>query len=73
VDQFYGQLAEILDVDVVSADDKLREFENWDSLTILSICAMADSSYRVSVSAGDMQQCVSAGDLARLIAGRMRD
>ena len=70
MDAFYDELAEILDVERVAADDKLRSFENWDSLTVLSICALVDSKYRVSLNAGDLQKMETVNDLATFVTSR---
>jgi acyl carrier protein len=70
MDSFFQELAEILDVNSVAADQQLSSFENWDSLTILSICALADSKYRVSLNASDFRSLETAGDLATVISER---
>lgn len=70
MDAFYDELADILDVERVSPDDKLRSFENWDSLTVLSICALVDSKYRISLNAADLQKMETAQDLASFISSR---
>ena len=44
-EQLLDKLAEILEVDQVSLSDELESFDEWDSLTALSIIALADSNY----------------------------
>jgi len=63
MDQFYGKVAEILEVNEVRDGDVLKDFEAWDSLTILSIIAMADSDYKVTLSAKDLDNIKTVGDL----------
>ena len=46
MEKIYDELAELLEVDLVKDDDVLDEFECWDSLTVLSIIALASESYR---------------------------
>ena len=70
MDAFYDELAEILDVERVAPDDKLRSFENWDSLTVLSICALVDSKYRMSLNAGDQEKMETAQELAAFVSSR---
>ena len=70
MDELYGKLAEILEVDVVKPADVLREFESWDSLAALSIIAMLDSSYGVRAGAADLKNLATAGDIAGFIAAR---
>ena len=40
MDEFYTNLVDIFEVDEVNPDSVLRDFENWDFLTVLSILAM---------------------------------
>lgn len=62
-DRFYGPLAEILEVDKVEDENVLHEFEAWDSLTKLSIIALADSEYRLNISARDLDRTRTVGEL----------
>lgn len=67
---FYAKLVDILEVDEVKPDSVLRDFENWDSLTIISIMAMADISYGVSISAADLLTITTAGELTNFIVSK---
>jgi len=69
---FYEALAEILEVNDVKADDLLRDFENWDSLTILSIVATLAADYGVSLSSADLRRVASVGELAAIVEERGR-
>ncbi|HOW86845.1 MAG TPA: acyl carrier protein [Candidatus Aminicenantes bacterium] len=60
---FYEALAEILEVEKVGDADVLREFDAWDSLTKLSIIALADSDYRTVLTAKDLDGIATVGDL----------
>ena len=68
--KLYEQLAEILDVEQVKAEDVLGDFEAWDSLAILSVLALADSKYGVAIKAEEIRSVVSALDLANLIEAK---
>ncbi len=70
---FYEKLAEILEVDEVKTEDKLREFENWDSLTILSVIAMLDASFGINMTAKNLQKIETVGELATLIDRHKED
>ena len=65
--EFYQRLAEILDVEEVKPENVLKDFDGWDSLAILSVLAMADAKYGVSVKAEEIRSVVTAEDLARLV------
>ena len=68
--EFYQKLAEILDVEEVKPEDVLKSFDVWDSLAILSVLAMADAKYGVSIKAEEIRSVVSAEDLARLVEAK---
>jgi acyl carrier protein len=70
---FYEKLAEILEVDEVKTKDRLREFENWDSLTILSVIAMLDASFGINMTAKNLQKIETVGELATFIDRHRED
>ena len=67
-----NKLAEILEVDQVQSSDMLRDFEYWDSLTILSIVAMLDFNYNVNLTVADMARLTTIGDLVSTVENRKR-
>ncbi|MGO8929597.1 MAG: acyl carrier protein [Limisphaerales bacterium] len=70
--EFYQKLAEILDVEEVKPEDALKSFDVWDSLAILSVLAMADAKYGVSIKAEEIRSVVSAEDLASLVEAKQK-
>jgi acyl carrier protein len=70
--EFYQRLAAILDIEEVKQDDALTEFEQWDSLAILSVLAMADAKYGVTVKAEEIRAVVTAADLAGLVDAKIK-
>jgi acyl carrier protein len=71
MDDIYSQLAEILEVERVNTADVLSEFEYWDSLTVLSILAMLDSKYGINLTAAEIRQMKTAGQLAAALELRI--
>ena len=71
METFYAKLGEILEVDAVKPEDVLQDFENWDSLTVLCILAALDSTYGVNLTAADLRQTKTAGELAALVERRV--
>jgi len=69
---FDKNIAEILEVDNVEMNDKLSSFECWDSLTILSIIALADENYHVTLSAYEINNSKTIAGLKELIKGKMK-
>jgi acyl carrier protein len=70
--EFYQQLAAILDLEQVREGDVLSDFEQWDSLAILSVLAMADSKYGVTIMGGEIRSSVTAADLANLVEAKKK-
>lgn len=70
MEEFIEKFAEIFD-DVDSAslgsDTKFRDLEDWDSIAGLSVIAMADEEYNVTLNADDMRACQTLGDLLERI------
>ncbi|HLJ12842.1 MAG TPA: acyl carrier protein [Planctomycetaceae bacterium] len=65
-------LARLLEVESIEPGDSLRGFENWDSLTVLSLCATLDRDYGMSLSAQELNALTTVAELERLIAAHQR-
>jgi acyl carrier protein len=72
MEKFYLNLAELVEVDEVKPDDVLRDFASWDSLTVLAVVATLDSEYGVNMTAADMRDIETAGQLASAVESRRR-
>jgi len=70
--EFNQRLAAILDVEEVKPDNVLKDFDSWDSLAILSVLAMADAQYGVSIKAEEIRSVVTAEDLVRLVEAKRK-
>jgi acyl carrier protein len=70
--EFFERLATILDIEEVKPEDVLKEYEQWDSLAILSVLAMADSKYGITIKPEEIRAAVSAADLADLVDAKTR-
>lgn len=67
VEIFCEKLADILETDEVKLENVLKDFEEWDSLSVLSIIAMIDSDYGVTVFAKDIMKLKTVKDLLSYI------
>ena len=67
METFLIKLAEILEVDKIEMDNVLSEFEEWDSLTSLSIIATIDTDFNVNISAEELLSAITVRDLINLI------
>lgn len=57
------KLCDILETPEVKDADVLRDFEMWDSLAGLSIIAMADTIYGVTLPAVELRKLRTVGEL----------
>ena len=60
---FLDELANILDVDSVEETANLRDYASWDSLAILSIVSIADSTFGFTLSVQDIRKLTTVADL----------
>jgi acyl carrier protein len=69
---FIGHFAEALETNPaeLSTDTAFKDLGNWDSLAALSVIAMIDEHYGVSVGGADLEQSRSLQDLWTLVAQR---
>lgn len=63
-------MAELLEVDSVNAQDEITSFDAWDSLTSLSIIALCDDEYSVTISAQDILNAKTIEGLYLLIQSK---
>jgi acyl carrier protein len=70
METFLKQMAELLEVDSVNAQDEITSFEAWDSLTRLSIIALVDDEYSVTISAQDILNAKTVEGLYKLIQSK---
>ena len=68
---FNELITDILEVDEVKMNEELASFEAWDSLTILSIIALADETYNVSLTADEINDSKTVGGLKDMIKNKM--
>ena len=69
---FKLKMAELLEVENVELSDRFESFECWDSLTLLSIIAMADETYKVELTDKDVLDSMTIGGLEELIKSKMK-
>ena len=64
---FRSGLAEILEVDAGELEDGFELGELWDSLAVVSTLALIDEVHDLSVSAEDLAECRTVGDINKLV------
>lgn len=59
MEELIEKLAEILEVDDLDVTKKFTDYEEWDSLANLSILALLDSDYHMSMKGDDITKSES--------------
>jgi len=67
--QFLETIEEALGVSAgsLNASDRIADLEAWDSIGALSVIALLDERFGVSLDAGSLQKCETLENLAALI------
>jgi acyl carrier protein len=66
MENFLEQMAELFEVDQVKFQDEIVSFDAWDSLTGLSIIALADDEYGVTITGDDILEAKTIAGLHEL-------
>jgi acyl carrier protein len=66
--EFLLQMDEILDLPAgtLRGNEKLEELTNWDSTSLITFIAMAETNNGVSISPGQIITCSTVADLLNL-------
>ena len=69
IDDFLNELKETLEIEDVELNEEtnLKELEEYDSLSVLSIIAMIDENFGKRISGQDFQSITTVGSLMELI------
>ena len=70
VKNFANQFDET-DPDLITADTHFKDLDEWSSLTALSIIAMADEEYEVTLSGKDIHDSTRIIDIYEIIKSRV--
>ena len=67
-DEFLLEMDEILDLPpgTLRGHERLEELQNWDSTSLITFLALAETSNGVSVSPSQVVTCATVSDLLRL-------
>jgi acyl carrier protein len=73
IEKFVTDIAEALEMDSaqLSAETEYKELANWDSLAALSVIAMTDENYNVSIGGDDIEKSRTVNELWDLVSKRM--
>ena len=71
---FIQKLLEVFENEekVINLEDKFRDYEEWDSLTYLSVIAMIDSEFDVIIETSDFKKIETVGELMSEVQKRIK-
>jgi len=71
---FIEKLLEVFENEekVITLEDKFRDYEEWDSLTYLSVIAMIDSEFDVIIETSDFKKIETVGELISEVQKRIK-
>lgn len=59
------------DIEEIKAETAFKELEEWSSLTALSIIAMVDEEYEVSIKGDDIRNAITVEDLYNIVVSKL--
>ena len=73
IEKFVADMANAIEIDpaALSVETEYKELANWDSMAALSMIAMIDDDYSVSVGGDDLEKSKTVKDLWELVEKRM--
>lgn len=71
-EKFTNSLAEALEMKAsqIRTEDNFRSYENYSSLTELSILALLDSEFGIELEMSEFNKYLTVGDLLQLVTSR---
>lgn len=67
MEELIDRITEILEVDDLDITKKFTDYDEWDSLTSLSILAMLNSDYNMSMTFKDLSSFESIKDFCKKV------
>lgn len=68
--QNFFDILDDTDVNLVQAETVFRDLEEWDSLTALSLIAMADEEYSVKLTGDDIKSSNTLNDIFEILKNK---
>lgn len=72
-EKFLNTVKEALEVDhiEVNLEDKLADYDSWDSMSRLSLVALLDENFEVEIADAEFDNTETVGDLYKLVKERI--
>ena len=68
--QNFADLFDETDASLITAETRFRDLEEWSSLIGLSVIAMADDEYDVTLTADEFRKCVTVKDVYNIVLSK---
>ena len=71
--QFLKNIAEAISKEgEIRFEDDFRSYNEWDSMSALSVIAMVDEKYQVRITGNDVRECKTIQDLYNIVQKRIQ-
>lgn len=70
MEELVNKLSEILEIEDLDVTKKFQDYEEWDSLSALTIIAMLDSDYHIAMKGADLREFPSIEAFCNKILGK---
>ena len=70
MEELLEKLADILEVEEVDVNKKFTDYEEWDSLCGLSVIAMLDSDYKMTMKNKDILEFKTIKDFCKAVINK---
>ncbi len=67
MEELVNKLSEILEVEKLDVNKKFADYDEWDSLSALSVLAMLDSDYHCQMKNADLAAFDSIADFCKAV------
>lgn len=68
--QNFVDILDDTDASLIKSETVFRDLDEWDSLTALSLIAMADEEYSVKLTGEDIKSAVTLNDIFEIIKNK---
>ena len=72
MEELKAKLAEIMEVEDLDVTKKFKDYDEWDSLTGLSLIAMLDSDYNITMNGKEITSFESIEDFCKEVLSRKK-
>jgi acyl carrier protein len=67
MENLVSTLREIFEIDEIDVSKKFADFDEWDSLSSLTLIAILDSDYGISISNKELLEFISISDFCKYV------